>query len=176
VILNAWPVDFKLAIDSFLVHLQAVRQFIDFASQSAHGTRLFFISSITAVGKLLDRHQILPEAVSTDLNWDSPDELGYGQSKFIAERLPHDAARESGIKTAICRVGQVAGPTIEVGMWPQKEWLPSLVESSRVMGKLPDSLGKMGVVDWITVDVLGKSMVELVSVFILLPNPHIQVI
>jgi thioester reductase-like protein len=53
---------------------------------------------------------------------------GYGESKWIAERLLDNAARKCGVSSTICRVGQIAGP-VEKGMrgvWNTQEWLPSV--------------------------------------------------
>lgn len=163
VILNAWQVDFNLALETFLGHLTAVRRFIDFSSHSAFGTRLFFISSISAVGGLLNDRQSLPEKMPSDDDWSAPEPIGYGQSKFVAEKLLHVAAKQAGIPATICRVGQVAGPTTEAGTWPQKEWFPSLIVSSKTLGKLPDSLGRMEIVDWVPVDVVSEAIIELVT-------------
>jgi hypothetical protein len=46
-------------------------------------------------------------------------------------------------------------------MWPKKEWFPRLIASSKYLGKIPDSLGRLEIVDWIPVDVIGKSIVEM---------------
>lgn len=48
----------------------------------------------------------------------SQQNMGYGKSKFVAERLLDTAAKEAGLSTVICRVGQIAGPTTTSGMWP----------------------------------------------------------
>ncbi|KAH7009835.1 hypothetical protein EDB80DRAFT_713952 [Ilyonectria destructans] len=81
--------------------------------------------------------------------------MGYGQSKFVSERLLDTAARETDIPCIICRVGQIAGPTTAAGMWLKQEWLPSLIASSKYLGKLPESLGHIDTVNWIPVDLLG---------------------
>ncbi|KAI1419683.1 hypothetical protein F5Y12DRAFT_776597 [Xylaria sp. FL1777] len=157
VIHNAWQVDFNLSIHSFTRHISFVRRLIDFSSHSRFGAELFFISSISAVSGL---QGTVAEQIYTD--WTTPMTSGYGQSKFVAERLLDAAAREANIPSAICRVGQVAGPTSAAGEWSKKEWLPSLVASSRYLGKVPDSLGpRLDTIDWIPVDKLGKVIVEL---------------
>ena len=52
--------------------------------------------------------------------------MGYGESKYVAERLLELAAEEFGVSAAICRVGQLAGPVEKGGMWSKQEWLPSV--------------------------------------------------
>jgi thioester reductase-like protein len=161
VIHNAWQVDFNLSVESFLSHLLALRRFIDFSSHSAFGAHIFFISSISAIGGLRTDKSV-PETVFGD-DWNVPEPMGYGQSKYIAERLLHSAATEAGIPTTICRVGQVAGPTTASGIWTEREWLPSLVKSCKVLGKIPTALGRMETVNWVPVDFLGQAVVELVT-------------
>ncbi|KAI0120267.1 hypothetical protein F4776DRAFT_633434 [Hypoxylon sp. NC0597] len=158
VIHNAWKVDFNISIDSFASHVSVVRRFIDFSAHSSFGAQLFFISSISAVS---GRGGSVAEQIFGD--WHTPERTGYGQSKFVSERLLDTAAREAGIPAVVCRVGQVAGPTLTGGMWPKQEWLPSLIASSKYFGKLPSSLGRMETVDWVPVDVLGRSIVELAA-------------
>ncbi|KAI0890636.1 uncharacterized protein GGS22DRAFT_194569 [Annulohypoxylon maeteangense] len=156
IIHNAWQVDFNLSIDSFANHISVVRRLVDFSSHSRFGAHLFFVSSISATGGLKG---VVAEQIFE--NWHTPGETGYGKSKFVSERLLDTAAKISGISTVACRVGQVAGPTSASGMWPKREWLPSLIASSKYLGKLPSSLGRMETVDWIPVDILGESIVEL---------------
>ncbi|RYP00943.1 hypothetical protein DL764_006344 [Monosporascus ibericus] len=164
VIHNAWKVDFNQSIDSFASYVGSVRKFIDFSAYSRYGAQLFFISSISAVanlGAVRKPPQTVPEEAYDD--WSIPEATGYGESKFVAERLLNAAAREADIPAIICRVGQVAGPTTTAGEWPRQEWLPSLIASSNYIGKLPVSLGQMETVDWIPVDILAQCILELAT-------------
>ncbi|KAJ2994174.1 hypothetical protein NUW58_g1629 [Xylaria curta] len=157
VIHNAWQVDFNLSIHSFTEHISFVRRLIDFSSHTRFGAEIFFISSISAVGGLQGN---VAEQIYSD--WSTPKASGYGQSKFLSELLLDVAAREANIPSTICRVGQVVGPTLAAGEWPKKEWLPSLIVSSKYLGKVPDSLGpRLDVIDWVPVDKLGEAIVEL---------------
>ncbi|KAI1396390.1 hypothetical protein F4819DRAFT_475493 [Hypoxylon fuscum] len=157
VIHNAWQVDFNLSIDSFASQVGIVRRFIDFSAHSRCGAQLFFVSSISTVSGRIGGS--IAERIFKD--WRTSEATGYGQSKFVSERLLDTAAREADISAVVCRVGQIAGPTSTSGMWSKQEWLPSLIASSKYLGKLPTSLGRMEMVDWIPVDVLGQSIVEL---------------
>ncbi|KAI1119599.1 hypothetical protein F5Y14DRAFT_8850 [Nemania sp. NC0429] len=158
VIHAAWQVDFNRSAASFAGHVGFVRRLVDFSSHSRLGAALFFVSSVAAVAGLRGR---VAEEVYAD--WATPGGGGYGQSKFVSERLLDAAAREAGVPSTICRVGQVAGPTTaKAGEWPRREWLPSLIASSVYLGKIPESLGpRLDVVDWIPVDKLGEAIVEL---------------
>lgn len=160
VIHNAWQVDFNLGVESFESHIGTVRRFIDFSVQSRFSARLFFISSISAVAGSSFESPV-PERMFE--SWSTAHSTGYGQSKAVSERLLNAATREAGIPTTVCRVGQIAGPTTASGMWPKQEWLPSLIASSKFLGKLPGSLGQLNTVDWIPVDLLGQGIVELAT-------------
>ncbi|KAI5918368.1 hypothetical protein F4810DRAFT_704251 [Camillea tinctor] len=162
VIHNAWKVDFNLPIDSFGSHIKTVRRFINFSAHSTYGAQIFFISSLSAVANwhsATGHTGKVPERAYED--WRISEAMGYGESKFLAERVLYTAACEAGISTVACQVGQVAGPTTDVGMWPKQEWLPSLIASSKYLGKLPSSLGHLEMVDWVPVDVAAQSIAEL---------------
>ncbi|KAF3770725.1 hypothetical protein M406DRAFT_34511 [Cryphonectria parasitica EP155] len=165
VIHNAWQVDFNLSIDSFAKQIHGVRRLVDFSSHSTFGAQVLFVSSISAVMNWLAfvGHKVdkIPEHIFED--WRVPEGLGYGESKFVSERILETAAKEADVPAVVCRVGQIAGPLTEAGCWPKQEWLPSLIASSKYLGKLPESLGAMDVVDWVPVDVLGQSIVELAT-------------
>jgi thioester reductase-like protein len=55
---------------------------------------------------------------------------GYGESKWICERLLDAARTKSGVSSAVLRVGQIAGPVEnrrgEGALWNKQEWLPSV--------------------------------------------------
>lgn len=156
IIHNAWQVDFNLILGSFLPQLDGVRRLVNFSTQTQAGAKIFFISSIGAVGNVA--HGV-PEQILDD--WRSPQAMGYGQSKYVAERVLDVAAKVANVPAVICRVGQIAGPTTAAGVWPKQEWLPSLIATSRYLGKIPNSLGRMETIDWIPVDILGRIIVEL---------------
>jgi len=94
----------------------------------------------------------------------APARTGYGESKYTAERILNEASRQiPGLSTTILRVGQIAGPVRHAGTWPAREWLPSLVISSKAIDALPTDLGKMNDVDWVPADLLADCISEIVS-------------
>jgi thioester reductase-like protein len=157
---NAWAVDFNLGIDSFVeAHIKGIRQLIDFSARSRKGAFIFFISSQGTVARWnLKNSGPVPEQIIAD--WGISEDMGYAESKLVSERLLDRAASVAGISSAVCRVGQIAGPTTQRGLWNRKEWLPSIIASSKYLGTVPDSLGPF-VVDWIPVDILARIIVEL---------------
>lgn len=62
---------------------------------------------------------------------------GYGESKWIAERLLEIAAEKSGLRPVIVRIGQLSGG--RNGSWNISEWIPAVVRSGEVVGALPSS-------------------------------------
>lgn len=166
---NAWPVDFNLALESFIAtHVHGVRRLVDFCVNSAHGAVFFLLSSMATVQRwqplsVQQADEKVPEAVQQSWNISSP--TGYAESKHISEKLINEAHRISRVTAAVARLGQIAGPVLPShaggGSWPKQEWLPSLIISSKHMRKLPSSLGSMkDVVNWVPVDLMAASVVE----------------
>lgn len=123
---NQWQVDFNLSLESFEPHVAGVRNLIDLSSQSPKKPPILFTSSISTLGHWPVKHpgEKVPERGFHD--FDIPMPMGYGESKYVAERLLEIAAGEFGVSAAICRVGQLAGPVKKGGMWSKQEWLPSV--------------------------------------------------
>ena len=57
---------------------------------------------------------------------------GYGQGKFVAERV----LAASGVEFSSVRVGQVSGGKPR-GAWATTDWFPILVKTSLALGALP---------------------------------------
>ncbi|TGO60194.1 hypothetical protein BOTNAR_0149g00190 [Botryotinia narcissicola] len=184
IIHNAWHVDFNLSFSQMgATHIRRVRQLIDFSAHSRFGASIHFISSISTVGNWGDNRSTSPsssgystpsQSESEPLiqprvpeipyeDWSLPQALGYGQSKFVAERLITTACKVSNIPASIYRVGQIAGPKSSEGKWNEQEWFPLIVKSSTYLKALPSSLGPLEAVDWIPVDILARVVYELVT-------------
>ena len=160
---NAWPVDFNRAFSSFEPNIRGVKQLVDFASRCTYDASLFFVSSISVAarwGATPGSREKVPEKIIED--WRVAG-MGYGQSKLVSERLLAEASKTTGLKTAVCRVGQVGGPVLrgKKGQWNKQEWLPSLIASSNFLRVLPRTLGPLENIDWIPVDHLAQVIVDL---------------
>jgi thioester reductase-like protein/aryl carrier-like protein len=171
IIHNAWPVNFNLSLSSFTSHLAGIRGLVDFCLESGRTLRLtsaarymptlIFVSSLSSVTTLSSWTQV-PETVISDPY--APAHTGYGESKYVAERILDEANQQiPNLRTTILRVGQIAGPVTHDATWPAREWLPSLIVSSKTIDALPSDLGKMNNVDWVPVDLLADSVSELLS-------------
>ncbi|KAE8403342.1 hypothetical protein BDV37DRAFT_294628 [Aspergillus pseudonomiae] len=160
IIHNAWKVNFNHRAEAFEdPHIRGVRNLVDFSLRSAHSAHIHFISSISTVSAWGPQHgPSVPEIPLED-----PDvalRQGYGESKFVGERICALASAIAGVPTSIHRVGQIGGPTMEKGLWNRQEWLPSLVATSKTIGKVPSTLGAMPV-DWIPIDIMAKIVVDI---------------
>lgn len=150
IIHNAWKVDFNHSVDSFEeTHIRGVRRFIDFSLSSRSNAHLHFISSISTIGAWTpEMGGLIPEVPMEDIAVVLPQ--GYGESKHIAERICLEASQRSHVPTSVYRVGQIAGLTTARGQWNPQEWLPTIIATSKAMGKIPDRLGSTAV-DWVPV-------------------------
>lgn len=161
---NAWPVDFNLPLSAFNKHLAGVENLCRFSMRSAHRPTIMFLSSVSAVMDLaLRSDNPVPEDIFGDLS--APAAAGYGESKYIAERILNHAVESLHIPVIVARVGQVCGAIHSPGRWNPKEWVPRLITGSVDLGIIPDSLGAYDAgtmdVDWIPVDVLAHALIEI---------------
>lgn len=163
VIHNAWAVDFNMGLESFEdVHVAGTRRCIDFSASSQYHPHIFFVSSIASVGNWLagGHSGFVPERYIEDNSVPLPQ--GYGESKHVAGRILAAAAQRSGVPATIIRAGQLAGPEAEKGLWNKQEWLPSIIASSKAVGKIPRTLGNQDTVDWVPTDTAAQVLVDLV--------------
>ena len=162
IIHNAWKVNFHHHLESFeKEHISGVRHFIDWSLTGKKHAHIFYVSSISSVASwttLNPGKGPVPEAPMSD--YSIPQTFGYGESKHVSERILQIAAERSGVSASILRVGQVAGPsTMNGGIWNVHEYLPALVQTSKAIGRIPDSYH---VIDWIPVDTLAAIIVDIV--------------
>ncbi|KAG6072626.1 putative NRPS-like protein biosynthetic cluster [Claviceps sp. LM218 group G6] len=180
IIHNAWPVNFNLDVSTFEPYIRGVRTLVDFAHAARKQVPLIFVSSIGSVGGWTRHEEPIPEEQLPDPNLAV---MGYGLSKAAGSLILDAAAEHSGVIGASVRVGQIAGPRGEKGRWNPQEFLPSMIASSVHMGILPVDLGALDVVDWIPVEDVARSMLDLagitqmkalddISGYFHLVNPH----
>ncbi|KAJ7633420.1 acetyl-CoA synthetase-like protein [Mycena polygramma] len=150
IIHNAWMLDFNKTLSSFEPHIQGTRNLIDLARQSRNGARFLFTSSI-----------------ASGLGWNKnlgpfPEELqhnpsvavgGYGESKYVSERL----LAASGLEGTSFRIGQVCGSKSN-GAWSTSDWVPAIVKSSIALKNFPSN--PSGVVAWIPPEVVSRTIVD----------------
>lgn len=162
VVHNAWPVDFNKSLRSFAGCLDGVVGLVSFALHSQTRVALQFVSSIAAIAGSPQRAVVVAEQAATEAQ--APVSMGYGQSKYLAERMLAHASRVLGTRTIVVRVGQISGDGRRKRGWNRREWFPSLVVSSLHIHALPNSLGCAAggkEVNWIPVDSVAKILQEL---------------
>jgi thioester reductase-like protein/aryl carrier-like protein len=162
IIHNAWKLDFNHQLQSFEeVHIRGVCKFIDWAIDSPLDPHIFFVSSLASVSQwnsCYGTKDPVPESPLT--NYNVSDNLGYGESKHVSERILNFAVERCGIRASILRVGQIAGPVAaHGGEWNRTEWLPILLKTSKTLGRLPN---RLSVIDWIPVDKLAQIITDLI--------------
>ncbi|KAI4263576.1 MAG: hypothetical protein L6R42_001290, partial [Xanthoria sp. 1 TBL-2021] len=103
IIHNQWQVDFNLALSSFKPHIAGVRNLINLSAKSVLHPIIIFTSSVSTLGNWSTKHpnEKVPEAPLHD--YSIPAATGYGESKFIAERILENAAQRSGVPSATVR-------------------------------------------------------------------------
>ncbi|KAJ8093219.1 putative NRPS-like protein biosynthetic cluster [Marasmius tenuissimus] len=144
----AWRVDFNLNITSFQRNLKSMRNLIDIAMRrDAH---YIFSSTVAVCRNASSGHEELVAAECALGN-------GYSESKWVAEQVIASAAA-SGLRASIVRVGQLSGGCN--GSWSTKEWLPSLVQASNVLKKVPED---ERLASWIPLNTAGRAFVDLLE-------------
>ncbi|KZT19320.1 acetyl-CoA synthetase-like protein [Neolentinus lepideus HHB14362 ss-1] len=156
VIHNAWRVDFNLALPSFETHIRATRGLIDFALTSKYGpqVKLLFTSSITVAQSWDTSKGLFPEEILP-----VPEPAvggGYGEGKYVVERVLSAAASETGLQSTSLRIGQICGGLPD-GAWATTDWVPILVKSSIALDCLPDSQGS---VSWLPMQAVAKTILD----------------
>lgn len=168
---NAWRLDFGLSLQSFQPFLHATRDVTELALASSSNMRIVFVSSLAAVGNLAKR-TTAPEALVE--NPAAALDIGYGQSKHVAERILAAASRQRGVPVSVIRVGQVGGPSAALGdddnddgsrgslLYADQPWISALVRTARALGCVPSHVTPL---DWVPVDTVAS----MVHDFVLLP-------
>ncbi|KAK2603619.1 hypothetical protein QQS21_004200 [Conoideocrella luteorostrata] len=156
IIHNAWRVDFNLSLQSFAEpYLHSVRTVVDLSAASQKHARICFISSVSS---MMGSGSSVPELVPEDYSMSM--QLGYSESKCVAEMILAEANRISSTPITILRVGQVAGGTNpQAPLWPAQEWIYPVIKASRSLGMIPMSHFP---INWVPIDLASLVIAELV--------------
>lgn len=142
----AWPMDFKMKLQSLEPHIKTVRDIIDFGGL-AHDLRPFFkpriilASSIAVVGRYApdQTSAFVPENPIDDPLVPLP--MGYAEAKWVCEKIMESAFHEgSNVEPIILRIGQLSG-SHATGFWSPKEHFPALVRASQAINAMPNLQG-----------------------------------
>ncbi|KAI0913540.1 hypothetical protein F4823DRAFT_622138 [Ustulina deusta] len=160
IIHNAWPVNFNISAETFEPSLRGVRHLADFAAEAEHRVAVVFVSSIGTVHNWGPSRGSVPEKRMEDWSLASN---SYGLSKMAGSLILDDAAAVGYFPAASIRVGQIAGPEAEAGMWNKHEWFPSIIASSLYMGVLPRDLGSNNRIDWVPIERVARLVLDVVG-------------
>jgi len=155
IIHNAWRVDFNLSVASFKPDVLGVQNLVKFALQctTPKPPRLLFVSSIGVFRQPKTNGLAVEEAI------DNPEVVigsGYSKSKWLAEQILTNAAKQASLKVVIVRLGQVTGGPS--GGWNEHEWFPSLIKSSVALKCLPDTAGA---ISWLPSETAAAALIEM---------------
>ncbi|KAK0453913.1 hypothetical protein EV421DRAFT_2007167 [Armillaria borealis] len=146
IIHNAWRVDFNLGLSSFESNIRGLRKLIDVALVSQ--ARLVYTSSIGVFLNTPEDHPLAEAPVNATVAQGT----GYNESKWVSEEL---LRLTPSLRYFIVRVGQLTGGP--KGTWKIKEWVPSMIQSSTVLGILPDD---DKCVSWLPVHIAAQLLVD----------------
>ncbi|KAH7929522.1 putative aminoadipate reductase [Leucogyrophana mollusca] len=152
IIHNSWRLDFNLSLASFEPIIRGTRNLVDLARSSVHRSciRFLFTSSIASAHSWDYHRGPFPEEVQLDAGVAVG--AGYGESKYVAERL----VAKSGLQATSFRIGQIAGGPN--GAWASTDWLPIIVKSSLTLGVFPDAEGR---VSWIPAHEVSATILDI---------------
>ncbi|KAF4554523.1 Non-canonical non-ribosomal peptide synthetase-like protein 4 [Elsinoe fawcettii] len=159
VVHSAWAVNFNLAVQSFEdQHIKAVQTFINFCQSTTHGrpARFFFCSSVSSTGGT-PRPDTIPETPVRDIS--HVQGTGYAQSKYVAESIVRNAARDVGADARVLRIGQLVGDS-KVGEWNTTEGIPLMIQTAVTLGALPTLDESM---TWLPVDTAASVIIDLLE-------------
>ncbi|KAH9939795.1 acetyl-CoA synthetase-like protein [Epithele typhae] len=155
VLLNAWKVNFNMSLQSFEVDMQGARNFIDLSLSSPYAVApTVLLASSIGVFSNYNLSTPVPEVQISDPQ--CPFGSGYAESKWVTEHVLENAAKQTGIRTVVVRLGQITSD--KLGYWNEKEWLPSLVKTALFQHCLP---GIEGTVSWFPAYEAAKAFVEM---------------
>jgi nucleoside-diphosphate-sugar epimerase len=135
---GAWPMDFKLSLNSLEPHIKALQDLIElvrlaYCFNPSRKCRIVLASSIAVVGRYQQKR--VPEVIMQDPQATLP--LGYARAKWVCEKMMESAYQHiAGISPVVLRIGQMSGATT-TGFWSHKEHFPALIKCSQIVGGLP---------------------------------------
>ncbi|TIA90798.1 hypothetical protein E3P99_01418 [Wallemia hederae] len=153
IIHNAWRVDFNVALQSFEPDITGVVNLCNLAISSRHGAAIIFTSSIASVSRWPVGEATVEQPVS---DASVAVGMGYGESKFVGERILAHASAESGLRTTVLRIGQLCGDR-EIGFWSSSNWVPAIIKSAQTLHCLPTG---EDLVAWIALDDAARAVVD----------------
>ncbi|KJA27591.1 hypothetical protein HYPSUDRAFT_212216 [Hypholoma sublateritium FD-334 SS-4] len=145
----AWALDFNFPLAAFESHVRGTYHLLTLAR--AAGSRFVFTSSVSIAQAWDGSGGRYPEEIVLDAKYAVG--LGYGESKYVAERV----IASSGLDSTSLRIGQISGSTN--GAWAASDWVPILVKSGLVLECLPRA---HGTVAWLPMPTVAACVLDVV--------------
>ncbi|KAF8205835.1 acyl transferase domain-containing protein [Mycena galopus ATCC 62051] len=158
IIHNAWTVHFMSHLSEFEPLIAGTTRLLEFAIKSrgsVHPT-FSFVSTIGVCRNVPPSVEFAPEAPIEDAR--IAVHSGYGESKWVAERLIQMASERHYLNTNVIRVGLLTGAPS--GSWDISQWVPVLVQSGAHIGCLPDGDDE---ISWIPTSDAAAAIVDMRS-------------
>ncbi|KAK3324854.1 putative polyketide synthase [Apodospora peruviana] len=166
IIHNAWPMSGKRPLSAMESQLTVMRNLVDFAREIAcrrpapFRVSFQFISSIAVIGHypLPEGNRFVPEE---RMDIDSVLPNGYGEAKFICERILDETLHKHGAdryRAMSVRLGQIAGSRV-TGYWNPMEHFSFLIKSSQTLRAFPKFEGDLC---WTPVEDVAGTLSDLV--------------
>ncbi|ORY66082.1 uncharacterized protein BCR38DRAFT_429188 [Pseudomassariella vexata] len=150
----AWAVNFNLTVSSFERDcIAGVKNLLDLclAAEGPVPASFDYCSSVSSVARAPSP---VPERIP-DLEWAQG--MGYAQSKSVSEYLCHLAAKKTGMRVRVLRVGQIVADT-RTGIWNPTEAITMMMQSALTIGALPKL---QETPSWLPVDTVAQAIKEI---------------
>ena len=130
----AWPVNFKIHLQSFEPHIAGLHNLLQFSLsvQRPQPAQLFFCSSISTALNTPPPASISDGPIE---DFTRASSMGYAQSKLVGEHIVRNAAC-AGAPSYVLRIGQIVGDARN-GVWNDKEFIPLMIRSALMLNALP---------------------------------------
>ncbi|OZJ01346.1 hypothetical protein BZG36_05782, partial [Bifiguratus adelaidae] len=153
----AWKLDFNQSLTSFendcLFGLEALLKVATRQQLKA----FHFVSSISACLNF-GHGSIAEDELPNDPTIAAT--MGYGQSKYVGEKLVSMASRLWSLPVYVHRLGQITAHSSS-GLWNNREAIPIMVKTGVMhMGKMPT---RDEVITWLPVDVCATAMCDIIT-------------
>ncbi|KAG9080825.1 hypothetical protein FRC06_006119, partial [Ceratobasidium sp. 370] len=147
IIHNAWQVNFNLTLPSFAPSLKATRNLLDLASSSTTPSglpRFLFTSSVSAAGFGYSGEPLREDYISLEHGMEN---IGYGRSKLVAEKLL-ESARASSLEACVVRLDRsvILPPVIHCAHPRPARWLDMIEMFAEVLNLRTPSGAKLNIV------------------------------
>ncbi|USW58884.1 Putative AMP-dependent synthetase/ligase, phosphopantetheine binding ACP domain, AMP-binding protein [Septoria linicola] len=152
----AWSVNFNKGLESFEADcIAGTKNLINLCLKAKRlaPASFNFCSSVSATVRTLGGQ--VPEELPASLAY--AQEMGYAQSKLVTENICDQAAKQTGIKARVLRVGQVIGDT-QSGVWNATEAIPMILQTAKTVGALPKLNERPA---WLPVDTVAQAFIDI---------------